>query len=240
MSHTPHTSRPTDCGVFSVLNAATSDASGVSGSAYTVGGALFVMSNGPVQLSSLAFQGSYATTQSNQSQAYAVPVFAIGGSIAVFSTASSTISDVSVSNSNATVTYSGTSPASSITAMAGGIYWTDIVFGFNMAFTPAIAAASFYNVVITGSTVAIYTALLNGALGGNYSCFGGSIAVVASTVQGLNATNPDVFYYGQSLLFSNVSISRSSVVLTLQSATPVNASASITSPPYVLLLGGAM
>jgi hypothetical protein len=109
-----------------------------------------------------------------------------------------------------------------------------------MAFVPAVTVASFYNVAITGSTVAIYTALLNGALVGNYSCFGGSIAVVASTVQAFNSTNPDVFYYGQSLLFSNVSISRSSVVLAFQSATPVNASASITSPPYVLLLGGAM
>jgi len=109
-----------------VLNAAATEPPSLNNTAYSVGGALFVMFNGPTSLSSSSFQASNATIVSNQSQAIAVPSLAIGGSIAVFCTSSTSFSDVSVSDSNASVAFTGAAPAFTIIAMAGGIYWADL------------------------------------------------------------------------------------------------------------------
>jgi hypothetical protein len=89
------------------------------------------MFNGPTSLSASTFQASNATILSNQSQTVAVPSLAIGGSIAVFCTSSTSFSDISVSDSSASVAYTGNSPFFAIIAMAGGIYWADLTVGYN-------------------------------------------------------------------------------------------------------------
>jgi hypothetical protein len=90
-------------------------------------------------------------------------------------------------------------------------------------------------VIITGSSAAIHTSLPNSTLSGNYSCFGGAIAIVASY---FNLAS-DGLYVGHSIVFSNVSASRSSVVLSLQAGAATTARLSSMAPPTILLLGGA-